>query len=88
MSMLLSNGRMVSYKFRRMTSVWLEVNQSSGVEMFNCPTCKAPVLQIQGDVVTMLPGESPSKLPIIIQCRNPMCGRKFQFHVMPEPVTE
>lgn len=79
---------MVSQKFRRITSVWLEVNQSVGLEMFNCPTCKAPILQIQGDIVTMLPGESPSRLPIIIQCRNPNCGRKYQFHVLTQPADE
>lgn len=63
------------------TSVWLEETGGS-IKMFYCPHCRFPVAQYEGSVVTILPGSSPSKLPLIAQCRGRNCGIKYIFNLM------
>lgn len=62
-------------------SVWLQENPK-GLEMFYCPKCRFPILQFEGEIVTILPGGSPSRLPLVIQCRGQNCGRKYMFNLM------
>lgn len=63
-------------------SVWLNEKANTGEEMFYCPRCRFPILQFEGELVTILPGSSPSKLPIAIQCRGRDCGIKYRFNLM------
>lgn len=72
-----SSGGKVEY-----TSVWLKQNLNNDVKIFYCHLCRYPILQYQGDVVTLIPGEAPSQLPIIVQCKGKHCGNKYVFHTI------
>ena len=67
----------------RYTSVWL-VNNNDKIlpNVFYCPKCRAPVIQYIGEMVTIVPGGSPSKVPIIVKCPNPKCGTKYYFNAI------
>jgi len=67
------NNIQISY-----TSVWLE--ESDNIEIYYCPKCRCPVFQHKGNVVQELPGDSDANPPIIIQCRNKNCGKKYMIH--------
>ena len=69
----LRNNILIDY-----TSVWLRENLTNELELFYCPKCRYPLLQYQGDIVTLLPGTSQSRLPIVVQCRS--CSHKYMFH--------
>lgn len=67
---------------QKLASVWLDVGDSQGLQMFYCPSCRYPILQYKGDVVTILPGDSPSQLPLVVQCKGRNCGKKYVFNLM------
>lgn len=47
--------------------------------IYHCPDCKNPIAQYKGDLVAEIPGEAPTHYPIMVQCKNPKCGRKILF---------
>lgn len=59
------------------TTLYLQSNKKAELKIYYCSTCRCPLLQFKGDLVQELPGLTEAKLPMIIQCRNPQCGRKF-----------
>lgn len=65
------------------TSVWLE-NRTEDIlpKKFHCPVCRCPLFQYCGEVVSIIPGGSPTPVPVIIQCKNKNCGRKYYVHAM------
>lgn len=56
----------------------------NGLHIFNCPDCKNPVLQYRGEIASILPGFTPVELPIIVQCSNRDCRRKYSFNYFAE----
>ncbi len=46
-------------------------------KMFNCPTCKNPLFQYKGRLVSIIPGAVPTLIPVIIQCSNNNCKQKY-----------
>lgn len=58
-------------------SVTILENRSDNYKMWNCPTCKNPVFQYKGDVISITPGETLVEIPIIIQCSNSNCRQKY-----------
>jgi hypothetical protein len=58
-------------------SLWIEENNKEVPEIYYCSRCKCPVFQFKGNLVTEIPGGSPCKVPIIKQCPNKTCGRKY-----------
>jgi hypothetical protein len=52
-------------------------NFTDNFKMFNCPTCKNPVFQYKGRLVSIIPGYAPTEIPILIQCSNSQCRQKY-----------
>jgi len=57
------------------TTITLIENYQGGHKMWNCPTCKRPIFQYRGRVVSLVPGEVPVEIPILLQCSN--CKQKY-----------
>jgi len=64
----------------KVVSVWLGRNDGKDMELFRCYSCSQPIIQYGGDVIQIVAGPSPSKLPFIVECRNKYCDLKFQFN--------
>ena len=60
-------------------SIYLIKGEEDNEQMYYCPYCRNALMQYKGDMVTEVPGDFPSKLPITIMCKNPNCRRKFRF---------
>ena len=52
-------------------------NYTDNFKMFNCPTCKNPVFQYKGRLVSIIPGYAPTEIPVVIQCSNTNCRQKY-----------
>lgn len=61
------------------TSVYLEKFVDGSIHKFFCSDCRNAVCQYQGEVVSIVPGLAPSSLPLLVQCSNEKCRRKYQF---------
>lgn len=59
------------------TTLYLQSNNEAELKIYYCSTCRCPLLQFKGDLIQELPGLAEAKLPMILQCRNPSCGRKY-----------
>jgi hypothetical protein len=67
---------------KRIFSVWLIHIDYDDWQMYWCPDCRSPIAQYKGSLVMEHPGfESADlkKAAIMIQCKNPQCGRKIVF---------
>ena len=67
---------------KRIYTVWLLYVESDDWRMFFCPDCRNPIAQYKGQLVMEHPGYTPVSLdhsPVMIQCKNPQCGRKVVF---------
>lgn len=71
------SGRLIPRK--RVYTVWVVPRSDGAWKMYNCPDCRNPIAQYKGDLVVEIPGESPEPYPIMVQCKNPKCGRKVVF---------
>ena len=60
-------------------SVWLVDHGEGDWKMYFCPDCRNAIAQYKGNIVMEVPGSTPEKTPVMIQCKNPRCGRKIQF---------
>ena len=58
-------------------TVTLVEHRGSGFKMFNCPTCKNPIFQYKGRLVSIVPGYTPTKIPVVKQCSNNNCRQKY-----------
>ena len=58
--------------------IGLDKNDPNGemLHMFFCPNCQNPICQYKGRLVSIMPGASPLKLPVLIRCR---CKRVYQI---------
>lgn len=52
-------------------------NLTVNFKMFNCPTCRNPLFQYKGSLISILPGFAPAQVPIILQCSNSRCKQKY-----------
>lgn len=59
-------------------SVWLSDYGDGKIRMFFCPNCQAPLLQYKGKIVAIVPGFTPSPLPMIRKCDG--CKMKYSFN--------
>lgn len=71
---------------KRVFTVWLLYVDEPDWKMYWCPDCRKPVMQYKGDLIMEHPGIDadgtyikPVAPPILIQCKNERCGRKFMF---------
>lgn len=64
---------------KRVYTVWVVFNKIAEWKMYWCPDCREPIAQYMGDSVAEAPGEAIFTMPVMIQCRNPDCGRKILF---------
>lgn len=64
---------------KRVVTVWTVFRDNGEWSIYHCPDCKHPIAQYKGDLVAEVPGGTPSKYPVMIQCRNYNCGRKVMF---------
>jgi hypothetical protein len=67
---------------KRIYTVWLIYVATTDWLMYFCPDCRNPIAQYQGQLVMEHPGYKPFNLdhaPVMIQCKNPQCGRKIVF---------
>jgi len=71
-------GRYVAKK--RVYTVWLVSSSDDRWKIYHCPDCRNPVAQYKGDLVAEVPGETAKPYPVMIQCKNPNCGRKILFN--------
>ena len=60
-------------------SVWLEESPNSHTEMFYCPRCRAPIAQIEGTLISLIPGRGEGHALVTSKCPNRACGRKYIF---------
>jgi len=61
---------------KRVYTVWLVASDDDRWKMYHCPDCRNFLFQYKGDLVAEAPGEAPLHYPVMIQCKNPACGRK------------
>lgn len=81
------DSQTMRYKARkREYTVWLLYVSQGNWNMYWCPDCRQPIAQYKGDLVMEHPGidEDLSSIkakspPLLIQCKNPDCGRKVMF---------
>jgi len=70
---------------KKVTSVWLESERTKGggykLKMFNCPNCRIPVVQYQGEVIRILPGNHPYTPKTVLKCKG---STKDEFGVWRE----
>lgn len=67
---------------KRIFTVWLIYIPGNEWLMYFCPDCRNPIAQYKGQLVMEHPGYQPVNLshsPVMIQCKNPQCGRKIVF---------
>lgn len=82
---------------KKVTSVWLESEESNSaiessdyykLKMFYCPSCRVPVIQYQGDVIRIVPGNHPYTPKTVIKCKGSLkdddgiweeCGMYYSF---------
>ena len=70
---------------RKTISVFLEKHDDGDqIHIFYCPSCRNPILQYQGETVLILPGLSPTKLPLLVKCKNKNCERVYNFEAFVE----
>ena len=79
-----SSGRLVARK-RTYTVFTVPINDGTW-KMYHCPDCKRPLAQYKGDLVAEVPGLVENGYPVLIQCKNPKCGRKIMFKGTAEQV--
>lgn len=70
-------GRFVAKK--RVISVWTVFKDNGDWSIYHCPDCRNPISQYKGDVIAEIPGGVSHSYPVMIQCKNPKCGRKIMF---------
>lgn len=68
-----------SIKHNIITSIWLVENNEYQYKMFKCYNCGTPVFQYKGDVIQIVPGESPAKVGVVVECKNHNCQAKYKF---------
>lgn len=56
--------------------------------MFFCNDCKNAIMQYKGEIISIIPGQTESEAPIIVQCSNQKCRRKYQFNYFAKPANE
>lgn len=64
------------------TSVTIKENPDKDFKIFYCHQCRYPVFQYMGDVVQILPGMTPTKVPTMHQCKGRNCGIKYLIHAL------
>jgi len=64
---------------KRVFAVWTIFRQGDKWALYNCPDCRNPIAKYKGDLVMEVPGEFLSDYPVMIQCKNPKCGRTITF---------
>lgn len=69
---------------KRTYTVWLVPSNEDKWLMYHCPDCRSYIAQYRGELVCEVPGEAPESMPVMIQCRNPNCGRKILFKSVAE----
>lgn len=63
----------------KLISIWIEFNTDYDPHIFYCHACRNPIMQYQGEVIMELPSNHPSKMPLIIQCKNQTCKRRYNI---------
>ena len=65
-----------------LTSVILEYNpildENETLEsliLWHCPICNQPLFQYSGKVIMIVPGKTPTKIPVIVNCEK--CHHKY-----------
>lgn len=71
---------------KRVITVTTVFKNDGDWSIYHCPDCRNPIAQYKGDVVEEMPGEAPANYPVLIQCKNPNCGRKIMFKSSSEQV--
>jgi len=64
------------------TTLTLVANKDAELKIYYCSTCRCPLIQFKGDLLQELPGLKEVKLPILLQCRNQECGRKYLINAI------
>lgn len=65
------------------TSVVLEYDERLADELDNlilwhCPICNQPLFQYSGSMIAILPGMTPTKVPILVNCDK--CKKKYMIN--------
>lgn len=75
----------------KVTSVWLSAEKNGRgykVEMFKCFKCSIPVIQYEGDIIRLVPGNSPYLPKTILKCKGSYkndqgeweeCSMRYEF---------
>ena len=79
----------------RVVSIRLIRNLESESKLFHCGDCGYPIFEYQGDLVSEVPGDSTTQLPVSIRCKSRnlirngqrvKCEREYRIKGMVEPV--
>ena len=77
--------------YKKLTTVILEAEKIQGEDrhnMFYCYNCRTPVIQYQGDILHVVPGQHPYEPSTVIKCKGNRkneagvweeCGYYFSF---------
>lgn len=71
---------------KRVITVYTVFKNNGDWSIYHCPDCRNPIAQYKGDLVAEIPGEVKSDYPVMVQCKNPNCGRKILFKSSSEQV--
>ena len=82
MSESLTHFQTVNKVQTKFISLWIEENPTLDEKLAYCMWCRCPLFAVKGSIVTVIPGDSPSKLPVVVQCRNKNCGHKWRLNLL------
>lgn len=60
-------------------SIYLIFYDDTVPHMYYCNACRNPIMQYRGEVIMEIPGLHDNNYPIIIQCKNDRCKRRYNF---------
>lgn len=87
MTFLAPNPKTKQKKFTTtVTLIRVNPNVNDEANMFFCNDCKNAVAQYKGEVIKIHPGEVEVDAPLIVQCSNPKCNRKYLFNYFVEEI--
>lgn len=56
--------------------------QKTNLYIFHCLRCGSPLIQYQGQVIYIIPGLAPTKLPTVLKCSNSRCKHAYSFQAV------
>lgn len=59
--------------------ITVSIAENNGIyfKMFNCPVCKTPIFRYRGKLISIIPGEVPVEIPVVVRCSSRNCNQEY-----------